>query len=158
MCLGLINVDFVDVCIVMLEMGKVMMGSGVVSGLDCVEEVVEFVIVSLLLEDIDLLGVCGILVNIIVGLDFVIDEFEMVGNVVKVFVFENVIVVVGIVIDMEMIDEFCVIVVVMGIGVECKLDIFFVSFEGFCLIILVKEYGSSIVVELCLVVGGIEGN
>lgn len=133
-CFGLINVDFVDVCIVMFEMGKVMMGSGVVSGLDCVEEVVEVVIVSLFFEDIDLLGVCGIFVNIIVGLDFVIDEFEIVGNVVKVFVLENVIVVVGIVIDMEMIDEFCVMVVVIGIGVECKFDILLVSFEGFCLI------------------------
>lgn len=61
-CLGLMNVDFVDVCIVMFEMGYVMMGFGVVSGEDCVEEVVEMVIFFLLLEDIDLFGVCGVLV------------------------------------------------------------------------------------------------
>lgn len=82
---------------------------------------VEVVILSLLFEDVDLIGVKGILVNIIVGMDIVIEEFEIVGNYVKVFVLENVIVVVGVVIDFEMSDELCVIVVVIGLGGDCCL-------------------------------------
>lgn len=54
------------------------------------------------------------------------DEFEIVGNIVKVFVFDNVIVVIGILLDFDMVDEICVIVVVTGIGNEKKLDIIFV--------------------------------
>lgn len=120
------NVDFVDVCIVMFEMGYVMMGFGVVSGEDCVEEVVEMVIFFLLLEDIDLFGVCGVLVNIMVGFDLCLDEFEMVGNIICVFVFDNVIVVIGIFFDLDMNDELCVIVVVIGIGMDKCFEIILV--------------------------------
>lgn len=116
-CFGMINVDFVDVCIVMFEMGMVMMGIGFVSGESCVCEVVEKVICSLLLEDVNLEGVCGILVNIIVGESLLLGEFFEVGDMVEEFVLDNVIVVVGIVIDFSMGDDFCVIVVVIGFGV-----------------------------------------
>jgi len=113
---GLINVDFADVKTVMSEMGAAMMGSGSASGEDRAEEASEAAIASPLLEDIDLSGARGILVNITAGPDFAIDEFETVGNAVKAFASENATVVVGTVIDMELENEIRVTVVATGIG------------------------------------------
>jgi cell division protein FtsZ len=127
---GLINVDFADVKTVMSEMGTAMMGSGAASGEDRAEEAAEGAIACPLLEDIDLSGARGILVNITAGPDFAIDEFETVGNAVKAFASENATVVVGTVIDMEMTDELRVTVVATGIGAERKPDISLVSSEG----------------------------
>ena len=127
---GLINVDFADVKTVMSEMGTAMMGSGVASGEDRAEEAAEGAIACPLLEDIDLSGARGILVNITAGPDFAIDEFETVGNAVKAFASENATVVVGTVIDMDMTDELRVTVVATGIGAERKPDISLVSSEG----------------------------
>lgn len=124
---GLINVDFADVRTVMSEMGKAMMGSGTATGEDRAEEAAEAAIASPLLEDIDLSGARGILVNITAGPDFAIDEFETVGNAVKAFASENATVVVGTVIDMEMSDELRVTVVATGIGAERKPEISLVS-------------------------------
>ena len=156
---GLINVDFADVRTVMSEMGKAMMGSGAASGPDRAEEAAESAIASPLLEDIDLSGARGILVNITAGPDFAIDEFETVGNAVKVFASENATVVVGTVIDMEMTDELRVTVVATGIGAERKADISLVSTEGSRLTQPAKEYGSnSNTTESRSSVGGTEGN
>jgi cell division protein FtsZ len=127
---GLINVDFADVKTVMSEMGTAMMGSGSATGEDRAEEAAEGAIACPLLEDIDLSGARGILVNITAGPDFAIDEFETVGNAVKAFASENATVVVGTVIDMEMTDELRVTVVATGIGAERKADISLVSSEG----------------------------
>ena len=124
---GLINVDFADVRTVMSEMGTAMMGHGSASGEDRAEEASESAIACPLLEDIDLSGARGILVNITAGPDFSIDEFETVGNAVKAFASENATVVVGTVIDMEMSDELRVTVVATGIGAEKKPDISLVS-------------------------------
>ena len=120
---GLINVDFADVRTVMSEMGTAMMGSGRASGPDRAEEAAEQAISSPLLEDIDLSGAKGILVNITAGLDISIDEFETVGNAVKAFASENATVVVGAVIDPNMQDELRVTVVATGIGVDRRPDI-----------------------------------
>jgi cell division protein FtsZ len=124
---GLINVDFADVKTVMSEMGTAMMGSGSGKGEDRAEEASEAAIACPLLEDIDLSGARGILVNITAGPDFAIDEFETVGNAVKAFASENATVVVGTVIDMDMSDELRVTVVATGIGAEKKPDISLVS-------------------------------
>ncbi|WP_334064436.1 cell division protein FtsZ [Alteromonas genovensis] len=156
---GLINVDFADVRTVMSEMGKAMMGSGAASGPDRAEEAAESAIASPLLEDIDLSGARGILVNITAGPDFAIDEFETVGNAVKAFASENATVVVGTVIDMEMTDELRVTVVATGIGAERKADISLVSTEGSRLTQPAKEYGSNNnTTESRSSVGGTEGN
>jgi cell division protein FtsZ len=120
---GLINVDFADVRTVMSEMGTAMMGTGRASGPDRAEEAAEQAISSPLLEDIDLSGAKGILVNITAGLDISIEEFETVGNAVKAFASENATVVVGAVIDPDMSDELRVTVVATGIGAERKPDI-----------------------------------
>lgn len=124
---GLINVDFADVRTVMSEMGTAMMGHGSATGEDRAEEASESAIACPLLEDIDLSGARGILVNITAGPDFSIDEFETVGNAVKAFASENATVVVGTVIDMDMSDELRVTVVATGIGAERKPDISLVS-------------------------------
>lgn len=113
---GLINVDFADVKTVMSEMGTAMMGTGIASGEDRAEEAAEAAISSPLLEDIDLAGARGILVNITAGMDISIEEFEIVGNAVKAFASENATVVVGAVIDPEMSEELRVTVVATGIG------------------------------------------
>lgn len=120
---GLINVDFADVRTVMREMGTAMMGTGSARGDDRAEEAAEKAISSPLLEDIDLAGAKGILVNITAGLDVTMEEFETVGNAVKAFASENATVVVGAVIDPALEDELRVTVVATGIGNERKPDI-----------------------------------
>ncbi|WOT04971.1 cell division protein FtsZ [Shewanella youngdeokensis] len=120
---GLINVDFADVKTVMSEMGNAMMGTGVASGEDRAEEAAESAVASPLLEDIDLAGARGVLVNITAGMDMSIEEFETVGNHVKAYASDNATVVVGAVIDPEMSDELRVTVVATGIGADKKPDI-----------------------------------
>ncbi|MGB0892899.1 MAG: cell division protein FtsZ [Parashewanella sp.] len=124
---GLINVDFADVKTVMSEMGNAMMGTGIASGEDRAEEAAESAVASPLLEDIDLAGARGVLVNITAGMDMSIEEFETVGNHVKAYASDNATVVVGAVIDPEMSDELRVTVVATGIGSEKKPDITLVS-------------------------------
>jgi len=113
---GLINVDFADVRTVMSEMGMAMMGSGSAAGQDRAREAAESAIHSPLLEDIDLMGAHGILVNVTAGLDLSIGEFEEVGNTIKEFASSDATVVVGTVIDPEMHDELRVTVVATGLG------------------------------------------
>lgn len=117
---GLINVDFADVRTVMSEMGMAMMGSGSAKGEDRAREAAEAAIASPLLEDVNLMGAHGILVNVTAGMDMGIGEFEEVGNTVKEFASENATVVVGTVIDPDMRDELRVTVVATGLGEEAK--------------------------------------
>ncbi|KZN51359.1 cell division protein FtsZ [Pseudoalteromonas luteoviolacea] len=117
---GLINVDFADVRTVMSAMGTAMMGTAAASGPDRAQEAAEAAISSPLLEDVDLTGAKGILVNITAGMDITIEEFEVVGNHVKALASENATVVVGAVIDPEMSDELRVTVVATGLGGDRK--------------------------------------
>ncbi|MCB1745858.1 MAG: cell division protein FtsZ [Gammaproteobacteria bacterium] len=119
-CPGLINVDFADVRTVMSEMGMAMMGSGNARGQDRARVAAEAAISSPLLEDINLAGAKGILVNVTSGLDLTMGEFEEVGNTVKNFASDNATVVVGTVIDPEMEDEIRVTVVATGIGTDVR--------------------------------------
>ncbi len=113
---GLINVDFADVRTVMAEMGMAMMGSGSSSGEDRAREAAEAAVSSPLLEDINLAGANGILVNVTAGTDLSIGEFQEVGITVKEFASEDATVVVGTVIDPDMTDEIRVTVVATGLG------------------------------------------
>ncbi len=124
---GMINVDFADVRTVMSEMGHAMMGSGIAKGEDRAEEAAEMAISSPLLEDIDLAGARGVLVNITAGMDMRLDEFETVGNTVKAFASDNATVVIGTSLDPDMAEEIRVTVVATGIGNERKPDITLVS-------------------------------
>ncbi|MGD8588214.1 MAG: cell division protein FtsZ [Chromatiales bacterium] len=113
---GLINVDFADVKTVMSEMGAAMMGSGEATGENRAREAAEKAIRSPLLEDINLAGAKGILVNITAGLNLAIGEFDEVGNTVREFADDDATVVVGTVIDPEMKEEMRVTVVATGLG------------------------------------------
>ena len=113
---GLINVDFADVRTVMSEMGMAMMGSGTSSGEDRAREAAEAAASSPLLEDINLAGANGILVNVTAGMDLSIGEFQEVGNTVKEYASPDATVVVGTVIDPEMTDRIRVTVVATGLG------------------------------------------
>ncbi len=112
---GMINVDFADVRTVMSEMGMAMMGSGVASGENRAIEAAEAAIRSPLLEDVNIQGARGILVNITAGLDLSLGEFSDVGDTVKEFASDHATVVVGTVIDPEMHDELRVTVVATGL-------------------------------------------
>lgn len=113
---GMINVDFADVRTVMSEMGAAMMGTGVARGDNRAREAAEAAIRSPLLEDVNLQGARGILVNITAGLDLSLGEFSEVGDTIEEFASENATVVVGTVIDPEMRDELKVTVVATGLG------------------------------------------
>jgi cell division protein FtsZ len=113
---GLINVDFADVRTVMSEMGMAMMGTGVASGENRARTAAEAAISSPLLEDVDMSGARGVLVNITAGLDMSIGEFEEVGDAVRSITSESATVVVGTVIDPELRDEIRVTVIVTGLG------------------------------------------
>lgn len=117
-CPGLINVDFADVRTVMAEMGMAMMGSGSGRGTERARQAAEAAVSSPLLEDVNLSGARGILVNITSGMDLTMGEFEEVGNTVKAFASDNATVVVGTVIDQQMDDEVRVTVVATGIGAQ----------------------------------------
>lgn len=112
---GMINVDFADVRTVMSEMGMAMMGTGVATGENRAIEAAEAAIRSPLLEDVNLQGARGILVNITAGLDLSLGEFSDVGDTVKEFASEQATVVVGTVIDPEMSNELRVTVVATGL-------------------------------------------
>lgn len=120
---GLMNVDFADVRTVMSEMGYAMMGSGVACTEDRAEEAAEMAISSPLLEDIDLSGARGVLVNITAGFDLRLDEFETVGNTIRAFASDNATVVIGTSLDPDMNDELRVTVVATGIGMDKRPEI-----------------------------------
>lgn len=113
---GMINVDFADVRTVMSEMGQAMMGTGVARGENRAREAAERAIRSPLLEDVNLQGARGILVNVTAGFDLSLGEFSEVGDLVAEFASDTATVVVGTVIDPEMTDELRVTVVATGLG------------------------------------------
>jgi cell division protein FtsZ len=113
---GLINVDFADVRTVMAETGMAMMGSGAASGEGRSRAAAEAAVSSPLLEDINLAGAHGILVNVTAGMDLSIGEFQEVGQIVKQFASDDATVVVGTVIDPELDNQVRVTVVATGLG------------------------------------------
>ncbi len=112
---GLINVDFADVRTVMSAMGVAMMGTATATGENRARQAAEAAVASPLLEDVNLAGAKGVLVNITAGMDMSIGEFEEVGDVIKAFTSDQATVVVGTVIDSEMSDELRVTIVVTGL-------------------------------------------
>ena len=112
---GMINVDFADVRTVMSEMGMAMMGTGCAKGEDRAAEAAEAAIKSPLLDNVDLRGASGILVNITAGTDLSLGEFTEVGNQIEEYASDNATIVVGTVIDPELSDEIKVTVVATGL-------------------------------------------
>ena len=117
---GMINVDFADVKTVMSEMGMAMMGTGCASGPNRAREATEAAIRNPLLEDVNLQGARGILVNITAGPDLSLGEYSDVGNIIEQFASEQATVKVGTVIDPDMRDELHVTVVATGLGARLE--------------------------------------
>ncbi|MCD9030581.1 cell division protein FtsZ [Luteimonas sp. Y-2-2-4F] len=113
---GLINVDFADVRTVMSEMGLAMMGTGHARGDDRAQAAAESAIQNPLLDDVNLAGANGILVNITAGPDFTMAEFDEVGRTIENFSSEDATVVIGTVLDPDMQDEVRVTVVATGLN------------------------------------------
>ena len=120
---GLINVDFADVKTVMSEMGMAMMGTGIGTGPERARLAAEAAIGSPLLEDIDLAGARGVLVNITAGPDLSMREFGEVGEVIKKFTSEDANVVIGTVIDSEMCEELRVTIVITGLQDHLSIEV-----------------------------------
>ncbi|MEG5264606.1 cell division protein FtsZ [Pseudomonas sp. JDS28PS106] len=117
---GMINVDFADVRTVMSEMGMAMMGTGFASGPNRAREATEAAIRNPLLEDVNLQGARGILVNITAGPDLSLGEYSDVGSIIEAFASEHAMVKVGTVIDPDMRDELHVTVVATGLGAKIE--------------------------------------
>ena len=117
---GMINVDFADVRTVMSEMGMAMMGTGCASGPNRAREATEAAIRNPLLEDVNLQGARGILVNITAGPDLSLGEYSDVGSIIEAFASEHAMVKVGTVIDPDMRDELHVTVVATGLGARIE--------------------------------------
>jgi cell division protein FtsZ len=100
----------------MSEMGMAMMGAGQASGDDRAIMAAQTAIGSPLLEDINLSGACGILVNITAGTNLTMKEFEEVGGTVSDLASEDATVVMGTVIDPDLGDDLRVTVVATGLG------------------------------------------
>lgn len=116
---GMVNVDFADVRAVMSEMGRAMMGTGIAQGekdSGRAEKAANEAVASPLLEDVDLTGARGVIVNILSGLDLTLDEYETIGDTIKSFASDEATVIVGTSLNPEMTDEIRVTIVATGIG------------------------------------------
>ena len=113
---GLINVDFADVRTVMSEMGLAMMGTGVARGDDRAQAAAEAAISNPLLDEVNLSGANGVLVNITAGPDFTMAEFDEIGRTIEDFASEDATVVIGTSLDPDMQDEVRVTVVATGLN------------------------------------------
>jgi cell division protein FtsZ len=112
---GLINVDFADVKTIMGNMGSAIMGSGTATGDNRAREAAEQAIACPLLEDIDLQGALGILVNI-TAKDMDLTEFDEIGSIMHAFASEDADMKIGTSINPDMGDEIKVTVVATGMG------------------------------------------
>ncbi len=115
-CPGLVNVDFADVRTVMSEMGMAMMGSAAASGEDRARIAAEQAVASPLLEDVNLAGARGVLVNITAASSVKMREIHEVMNTIKGFTAEEATVIVGQVLDDAMEDSLRVTMVATGLG------------------------------------------
>jgi cell division protein FtsZ len=113
---GLVNVDFADVRTVMSEVGMAMMGSATASGADRAHLAAERAVASPLLEEVNLAGARGVLVNITASSGLKMKEYHEVMETIKAFTAEDAMVIVGTVIDDAMGDELRVTMIATGLG------------------------------------------
>jgi len=113
---GLVNVDFADVKTVMGEVGMAMMGSATAGGVDRARTAAQQAVKSPLLEDVNLLGARGVLVNITASSGLKMKEYHEVMNTIKEFTAEDAMVIVGTVIDDQMEDRLRVTMIATGLG------------------------------------------
>ncbi|QWF71041.1 cell division protein FtsZ [Methylomonas paludis] len=117
---GLMNVDFADVKTVMSNMGSAIMGSGIASGENRARLAAEKAIACPLLEDINLQGARGILVNVTSNGDLGLNEFEEIGSIMHDFASEDADIKIGMAVNPSMGNEIKVTVVATGMGEKIK--------------------------------------
>jgi cell division protein FtsZ len=113
---GMINVDFADVKTVMSEVGMAMMGSAAATGETRAREAAEAAVASPLLENVDLKGARGVLVNITADDSLTLEEYYEVMNTIQGFAAEEATVIVGTSFDESMGDSLRVTMVATGLG------------------------------------------
>ena len=113
---GFINVDFADVKAIMSERGMAMMGIGIANGDNRAVEAATKAISSPLLEDIDVSGARGVLVNITGSSAMTMDDFDAVNKTIHEKVHEDANIIVGVVIDEAMQETIKVTAIVTGFG------------------------------------------
>ena len=120
---GIINVDFADVRTVMSEMGMAMMGSGSASGESRAEEAARKAISSPLLEDIDIHGARGLLINITANANLTLEEYYTVNNIIYELAGPDANIIIGTAVDPELGEELSVTVVATGLGAQQELKV-----------------------------------
>ena len=115
-CPGLIGVDFADVKTVMGEMGMAMMGSASASGIDRARIAAESAVASPLLEDVELRGARGVLVNITADHSLKLSDINQIMETIRAYTAEDATVIFGTAIDEDMGDALRVTVVATGLG------------------------------------------
>lgn len=120
---GIINVDFADVRTVMSEMGMAMMGSGSAVGEGRAEEAARKAISSPLLEDIDIHGARGLLINITANATLTLEEYYTVNNIIYELAGPEANIIIGTAVDPELGEELSVTVVATGLGAQQELKV-----------------------------------
>ena len=113
---GIVNVDFADVRTLMSENGMAMMGSATATGTDRAQKSAKNAMASPLLEDVDLSGARGVLVNITASASFTMREYKDVMGCVRSVAADDATVIIGHVVDESMGDAMRVTIVATGLG------------------------------------------
>ncbi|MBI5655418.1 MAG: cell division protein FtsZ [Geobacter sp.] len=113
---GMINVDFADVRAIMSERGMAMMGIGMAAGENRAVDAATRAISSPLLEDIDISGAKGVLVNISGSSSMTMEEFDAASRVIHEKVHEDANIIVGLVIDEDLGDTIKITAIATGFG------------------------------------------
>jgi len=113
---GLINLDFADVRTIMGKMGMALMGTGIACGDDRAAVAAQQAISSPLLEDVNISGARGVLMNITCGLDLTIDEVQEASSLIQKEAHDDANIIWGTVLDQSAGDELRVTVIATGIG------------------------------------------
>ncbi|MBE0503412.1 MAG: cell division protein FtsZ [Desulfuromonadales bacterium] len=113
---GMINVDFADVKAVMSDRGMAMMGIGIAEGEKRATEAAMQAISSPLLEEIDISGAKGVLVNICGSSSMTMDDFDEVSRIIHEKVHEDANIIVGLVINEDMGEKIKVTAIATGFG------------------------------------------
>ena len=113
---GMINVDFADVRAIMSERGMAMMGIGIATGENRAVEAATRAISSPLLEDIDISGAKGVLVNISGSSSMTMEEFDAASRVIHEKVHDDANIIIGLVIDEALEDSIKITAIATGFG------------------------------------------
>ena len=111
---GLVNLDFADVRAIMSNQGLALMGTGNATGPRKAVESARAAVTSPLLDDVEIDGATGVLINITGGLDMTLQEVNEACSAIREAAHPDANIIFGAVIDERMKDEFKITVVATG--------------------------------------------